>query len=106
MPYSTPLPVDANNKAAPFYSYSNITTQATTLVKSGAGFLKSITFNKPIATTTVVLHDALTATTPVIGSITVPASPMPVTLTYDLAFSTGLCIVTGVANSDITVTYY
>lgn len=106
MAYPISLPLDANNKAAPFYSYANITTQTTTLVKTGAGFLKSITFNKPTATTTVVIHDALTATTPIIGSITVPASPMPVTLTYDLAFSVGLCIVTGVANSDITVSYY
>lgn len=106
MPYPIGLPLDANNKAAPFYSYLNITGTTTTLVKSGAGFLHAIVLNKPIATGTIKLDDAVTDTTPVIGTITVPANPQPTTIVYDLAFSTGLTIVTGTASQDITVVYY
>lgn len=104
--YTISLPLDANNKPAPFYSYANITGTTTTVVKSGAGFLHSITLNKPTATCTIKIDDAVTDTTPVIGTITVPANPMPVTLVYDIAFSVGLTIVTGTASSDITVSYY
>lgn len=86
------------------YNYKNITTQATTLVKSGAGFLHSITFNKPVATGTVEFDDAITNTNPM-GTITTPASPQPFTVTYDVMFSTGLSITTGTASQDITVSY-
>lgn len=96
---------DASSAVVPIYNYRNITSQTTTLVKSGAGFLHSITFNKPTATGTVKIDDAVTDTTPVIGTITVPANPQPVTVFYDVYFSTGLTIVTGVADQDITVAY-
>jgi hypothetical protein len=106
----TPTPnsikVDANSRATGQFNYLNITGQATTLVKSGGGFLHSITFNKPVATGTVKIDDALTDTTPVIGTVTTPASPMPVTLIYDIEFTTGLTIVTGTASQDITVAYF
>lgn len=106
MQYAAQLPVDANGKFAPFYSYANIVLAAptTTTVKSAPGFLHSITFNKPVATGTVVLYDALSATT-AFASITIPASPYPVTLTYDIAFTTGLTIVTDTAAQDITISY-
>ena len=87
------------------WQYKNITTTTTTLVKTGKGMLHSITFNKPVATGTVELDDAITNTTPIIGTITVPASPMPVTLVYDIAFTNGLSITTAVAAQDITVAY-
>lgn len=96
---------DGNYKVAPFYSYLNITGQATTLVKSGSGFLHSITFNKPASTGTVKIDDALTDTIPVIGTITTPASPQPNTVIYDVVFNTGLTIVTGTADQDITISY-
>lgn len=102
---STQLIVDANGKGVPFYNYLNITTQTTTLVKSGSGFLHSITFNAPLATGTVKIDDALTDTGPIIGTIATPASPQPNTVTYDVQFNTGLTIVTGTANQDITVSY-
>jgi len=86
-------------------NYKYISTQATTLVKSGAGFLYSITINKPTATAVIEIDDALTNTTPIIGKVTVPASPMPITLVYNVAFSTGLSITTSVADQDITVSY-
>lgn len=87
------------------YKYSNITGTTTTLVKTGVGFLHSITFNKPVATGTVKIDDALTDTTPVIGTETTPANPQPFTLIYDISFNTGLTIVTGTAAQDITVAY-
>lgn len=99
------LLLDANHKPLQSYNYSNITTQTTTLVKTGAGLLHSITFNKPTATGTVKINDALTDTTPTMGLITTPASPIPVTLIYDVVFTTGLTIVTGTANQDITISY-
>lgn len=96
---------DDNGATVPAFKYKNITSQTTTLVKTGAGFLHSITFNKPVATGTVKIDDAVTDTTPIIGTITVPASPMPVTVIYDINFTVGLTIVTAVADQDITVAY-
>ena len=89
------------------YKYASITAAAptTTLVKSGAGFLHTITFNKPVATGTVKINDALTDTTPIIGTITTPVSPIPFTVTYDIEFTVGLTIVTATAAQDITVSY-
>lgn len=96
---------DDNGVSVPAFKYKNITSQTTTLVKTGAGFLHSITFNKPAATGTVKIDDAITDTTPVVGTITVPASPQPLTLIYDINFTVGLTIVTGTADQDITVAY-
>lgn len=88
------------------YNYVNITSQTTTLVKTGAGFLHSIVFNKPAAGGTAKIVDGVTDTTPVIGTITSPATTLiRVCLIYDVAFTTGLTIVTGTANQDITVSY-
>lgn len=94
-----------NTGTAVGYSFLNITGQATTVVKTGSGILHAITFNKPVATATVVIYDNTSAAGTKIGSVTVPASPMPVTLFFDAAFSTGLTVVSGVADEDITVTY-
>ena len=77
----------------------------TTLVKSGAGVLHTITLNKPVATGVITVYDALTATGTPKAIITVPANPQPSTLTYDVEFGTGLCIVTATAAQDITVSY-
>lgn len=87
------------------YTYSNITGDATTTIKSGAGSLHTLTFNNPVATETVTIYDSTAGSGTKIGTITVPASPMPVTLTYDVNFATGLTIVTATAASDITVSY-
>lgn len=104
-PTTVSLILDANGKPTSIYNYAHITGQATTLVKSGNTFLHSITFNKPTATGVVTIDDALTATTPTVGIITTPASPIPVTLIYDVYLTTGLTIVTGTADQDITVSY-
>jgi len=104
---TTSQKVDANSRLAPFYNYVNIVAAAptTTLVKSGEGFLHSITFNKPVATGVVEIDDALTNTTPKIATITTPASPIPVTLIYDIEFTSGLSITTSTAAQDITVSF-
>jgi hypothetical protein len=87
------------------WQYQNITTEATTTLKSTPGVLHTITFNNPVATGTVTIYDNTAASGTKIGTITVPSSPMPVTLTYDVAFWTGLTIVTGAENMDITVSF-
>lgn len=96
-----------DNNASVGYSYTNITASAptTTAVKVGTGFLHSITLNKPVATAVITIYDSLAGSGTVIGTITVPASPMPVTLFYDVFFTIGLTIVTATASSDITVSW-
>jgi hypothetical protein len=61
--------------------------------------------NTPVATETVQIYDSLTAANAKIGLITVPASPVPVCLPYNVNFQIGLTIVTATASSDITVGY-
>jgi hypothetical protein len=99
------LPAIAQSVAVVPFSYKNITTDTTTVLKTGAGVLHTITFNAPTATEVVTIYDNGAASGTKIGTITVPASPLPVTLTYDIQFSTGLTVVTATATSDITVAY-
>jgi hypothetical protein len=94
--------------AAPYggYNYTNIVGAATTLIKSGPGSLYAIVINTPISSATVEMDDALTHTTPKIGTVTVPATITaygPSTLVYDVAFNTGLSITTTGSSFDITV---
>ena len=86
------------------WSYNHITTISTTLVKTGAGFLHTLTINGGWAPGVIELDDALTNTTPQIALITSSASAA-LCLIYDLAFSTGLSVTTSVAAQDITITY-
>lgn len=86
------------------WSYANITTQTTTLLKTGAGILHSVTFNKPVSTGTCELDDAITHTN-AFATITTPAGGVPVTLIYDVEFLTGLSVTTGTASQDITVAF-
>ena len=102
---SLPCAAAFAQQVTPTYLPLNITGQATTVVRTGNGVLHTITFNKPVATETVAIYDGTAATGTLMGTITVPASPQPVTLTYDAAYGTSLTIVTGTASSDITVTY-
>lgn len=89
------------------YNYTHITTQTTTLVKTGAGILHSIIVNSHAASATIEFDDAITHTNPM-GIITLPSTitaVIPISLEYDVQFSTGLSITTGVANADITVVW-
>jgi len=88
------------------YNKTNITTGTTTLVKTGAGVLHTVTINKLVASATIELDDAVTNTNS-FGIITLPGTITalaPFTLTYDDAFSTGLSITTSGA-TDITVSW-
>jgi hypothetical protein len=86
------------------YSYTNITTDATTTPKSSGGFLHTVCINTPAATETVQIYDNTAGSGTTIGKITVFASTNPCQL-YDVAFTTGLTIVTAVAAGDITVAW-
>ena len=110
---SSPLPTDAatestlvalNNKFNT-NSFSNINTNTTTTVKSGAGVLKRIVVNKVGASSnTCTIYDNTTATGTIIGTIDPVHTQM--VFEYDLVFSIGLTIVTANGTAaDITVIY-
>ena len=86
-------------------SFSNINTNTTSTVKSGAGVLKRIVVNKVGAlSNTCTIYDNTTATGTIIGTIDPVHTQM--VFEYDLVFSTGLTIVTANGTAaDITVIY-
>lgn len=87
------------------WSFQNITTSTTTTVKSGAGVLHIVNVNTlGTVASTVTVYDNTS------GSGTKIATINSLTLSgpfqYDIAFSTGLTLVTtGTAAPDITVSY-
>jgi hypothetical protein len=85
--------------------YANITGQATTVLKFVPGVLHAICINTPVATSVITIYDGVSTAGTKIGTFTIPASPQPVCLIYDVNFGTGLTIVTATASSDITVSY-
>ena len=87
------------------YEYKYITGTGAVIVKGSPAILHTITFNKPVATSVVTISDNATGTSAVILSVTVPASPMPVTLTYDVALNNGLVANVVTAASDLTISY-
>jgi hypothetical protein len=86
------------------WQYANITTDATTLLKSSAGNLHSVCINTPAATGTITIYDGLSASGTKIGTITSFAGGV-VCQAYDVAFWTGLTVVTATAAPDITVSF-
>lgn len=88
-------------------TYSNITTTATTVVKSGAGTFSKIVINKAAATGVITVYDNTAASGTIIATLTEPAALLASqnSIAYDVAFATGLTIVTGTAAQDITVVY-
>lgn len=110
---SSPLPTGAatestlaalNNKFNT-NSFSNINTNTTSTVKSGAGVLKRIVVNKVGASSnTCTIYDNTTATGTIIGTIDPVHTQM--VFEYDLVFSTGLTIVTANGTAaDLTIVY-
>ncbi len=85
-------------------SPKNLTT-GNAVVKTGEGALYQVTFNKPVATSVVTLYDGIDTGGTKIATITVPASPMPVTLTYNVFFTVGLYVTMATADSDITISF-
>lgn len=85
--------------------YNNITTGTTTTVKSGAGIFHAININTPLASATITIYDNTAASGTKIGTVTLPLTVAgPVRVTFDVAFATGLTLVTSAA-TDLTVTY-
>lgn len=86
-------------------SFSNITTNTTTTVKSGAGFLHTVCVNTKGATAnTATIYNNTAGSGTKIGTLDTTASVG--CQTYDAAFSTGLTIVTATGTAaDLTVTY-
>jgi hypothetical protein len=87
------------------FSYSNLATNATTTIKSGAGFLHSITINTPGATSTATVYDSTAGSGTKIATInSAPANAA--TLVFNVLFSIGLTVVTaGGTPADLTVVY-
>lgn len=86
------------------YSFSNISTNTTTTVKSGAGTLHSIVINTLGTADTITVYDNTAGSGTKIATINAALSQS--TLIYDVAFATGLTLVTaGTTAPDITVTY-
>jgi hypothetical protein len=94
-------------------SFSNITTNTTTTVKSGSGLLHSISVNNPAAITvtalTMTIYDNTAASGTKIGTFTVPllTTAEPFSIPFDAAFAVGLTVVTAgpTVAADITVNY-
>lgn len=85
-----------------FFGYNNISTGTTTTVKSGTGILHAITINTTAAAT-ITIYDNTAGSGTKIG--TIAASPaIGSTFVYNVAFNTGLTIVTAGA-SDLTVSF-
>jgi hypothetical protein len=84
------------------YSYAHISTDATTVVKTGAGTLHSIMINTGTSGATVTIYDNTAGSGTVIA---VASGATQVTLQYDIAFTAGLTVVTAVAAADVTVAY-
>jgi hypothetical protein len=86
-------------------SYSHLTGLATTTIKSGAGVLHSVNINVKGATANIAtIYDSTTGSGTVIGVIDTTVDVM--THTYDIAFNTGLTIVTSAGTGgDLTVSW-
>lgn len=90
------------------FSFSNVTSD--TAVKSGAGFLHTVTIMPTDAAATagsIVLYDNTAESGTIIGTIAIVAAyQVPVTLTFDCSFSTGLYVGFTTTNDvNVTVSY-
>lgn len=104
----TSVPVNQAAAATGGYSYLNIAAgQATTVVKASAGTLHSIVLNSAAtATNTTTVYDHASGAGTVIAIPAVVTATVPTTLLFDIAFATGLTIITATANGgNMTVCY-
>lgn len=87
--------------------YARISTNATTTVKSGAGTLHAIIFNKVGASAnTATVYDNTAGSGTIIALFDTTATGLLGSIIYDLKFTTGLTIVTATGTAaDITVVY-
>lgn len=84
--------------------FSHISTNTTTTIKSGAGFLHSLVINTRGLTNTATIYDNTAGSGTVVAAIDTTLSTTA--FVYDIAFSTGLTIVTaGGTAADLTISY-
>ena len=92
------------------FGYRHQHLDDTALVKTGSGILHTITINRPDTTggAIVTVYDGIDNTGTVIAIITMDKAVfvVPVTLTYDVAFTTGLYFeFSHSVAADMTVSY-
>jgi len=80
-------------------SYTHISTATSTIIKSTSGVLHSLTINTTVASAVTVFDNTACSGTTI---AVLAASAAQGTYTYDVVFTTGLCVLTAGA-SDITV---
>lgn len=88
------------------YGSTHITTNTTTTIRTGSGVLHAISINTKGATAnTATVYDNSAGSGTVIAVIDTTAQVQ--TLFYDIAFNTGLTIVTATGTAgDLTVIYF
>lgn len=88
------------------YTYAYISTQTTTVVKSGAGILCRLVISAT-ALGVITIYDNTAGSGTVIWTQTMPASVLSsiYVVTFDVKFATGLTIVTATATQNIAVAY-
>lgn len=87
-------------------TYRELNANGTTVVKSGAGFLRSITVNAP-GGATIQIFDNTSAAAPAIAGATAFALPAAGSnLNYDCFFYAGLTVViANMTNGSVTVSF-
>jgi hypothetical protein len=86
------------------YTFSEFTTNATTTLKTGAGFLHAIVPGKGGSAWVIDCWNNTAASGAKILSMTIPA--VVVSVAYDVAFTIGLtCTTSGTTPGDLTVSY-
>jgi len=88
------------------WQYANITLAAptTTVLKSSRGYLHTICINTAANTGTITVYDNTAASGTKIATIT-SVTAVEGCFIYDVAFWTGLTIVTATAAPDVTVSF-
>ena len=102
---ANPSPVAVAQAA---YSFVNITSQTTTVVKSAPGVLRKILINKAVVAGVVTIYDNTAGSGTKLGTITMPAVTLlqsQLQLVFDAICATGITVVTSGASMDITVIY-
>lgn len=91
------------------FSYLNISTQTTTTVKSGVGFLRRIVIPTQVASATVKIYDNTAGSgTVIMDTLTLPATLLndgPMVVDFDCSFTVGCTVVTAGATMSVTVIY-
>lgn len=82
----------------------NLTGATTVTIKSGSGYLRRISINRPTNGTATIYDNTTAAGTP-IAIISYTNGTAPTTLEYGFNFTTGLTIVTTGANTNLAVIY-